>query len=765
MEALFSALFKYRPFYFLEGELHFQSSLPWLAVLLIWSGCVGILFLIYRRRLPRQPKQALMLSGLKGLWLLVALLILMQPALTLSRLAPQESLIAVLLDNSRSLGIEEDGHPRGNLVRELADPSSPFRQGLEENFQIRWLHFDQAPRVPEDPVALDWSGEQTNLSAALQAVLADSRSLPFAGAILVTDGADNSFREVAPTIREFAARGIPLHTVGVGPEQSGRDIEVTSVSLPDRVLPESVAVARVQIRHPGFRGTRAQVVVRDGSTLVTSTEVTLSPTSDLTTAEVRLYPEFTGVKVWDFMVTPLPGEQLRENNSIPAVFEVRDTQPKVLLVEGRPRWEFKFIRQAMTGDRYVRLESLLRSAINKYYRQGIEEETTLAAGFPTRREELFAYQGLVLGDVESAFFTYGQMEMIRDFVSRRGGGLLVLGGGSTLAAGGYQNTPIEEALPVWLGGPEAQRALDLSYRRGESSVSLTDHGLLHPALRLARDEAESARLWSELPTLTDHNQVSGLKPGATLLAELQPAQGANRASQPLLVSHRYGRGLGLALLSGSSWRWQMLRDSSDQSHERFWRQLSRWLVSSAKDPVSVEVERTVYSRNEAVKFRVEAHDDAFNRLNDVRWEASVIDQNGTRTPLSLAWSAREDGVYVGEWFPGGDGIHRVEVSAGRPDAERTLLGTAADHFLVATGQAEYFDATRKVSFLNSIARDTGGRYYGIEDAQRLPEEIRYVHSESSVTEVLELWNMPFNFVLLLGLLAGEWVLRRRWGLL
>ncbi|GAB4110687.1 MAG: hypothetical protein Kow001_11690 [Acidobacteriota bacterium] len=768
MEELFSALFKFRPFYFAEGDFHFRTPISFGLYFAAWLSALAFLAWLYRTRLRSNLRQGLCLLGLKGLWVLVILLLLMQPTLTLSTLVPQENLVAVLLDNSRSLGILERGVPRGAPAAALAAPGSAFRSALERNFHVRWHHFDQNPRTPADPATLDWSGEQTNLSAALQAVLADSRSLPYAGVVLVTDGADNSFRDVASVVREFAARGIPIHTVGVGPEAVTHDVEIVSVSLPDRVLPDSVAVARIQIRHPGFRGNRAQLLVRDGSTLVSSSEVTFSRISDQTTAEVKLFPEFTGIKAWEFSVAPLHGEQLVENNALRTVFEVRDSRPRVLMVEGRPRWEYKFIRQAMSGDRYVRLESLLRSAINKFYRQGIEQETTLAAGFPTRREDLFEYQGLILGDVESAFFTYAQMEMIRDFVSRRGGGLLMVGGGSTLGSGGYQNTPVEEALPVWLGSREGRPAPDMSYLRVESQVQLTDFGANHPALRLAREDEQSSRLWTELPPLSDRNRVSGIKPGAVVLVEARDQAGsegeATREPSPLLVSHRFGRGLGIVLLSGSSWRWQMLKEHTDQSHELFWRQLTRWLVSSARDPVTVEVERGVYSRNQPVRARVEVNDAAYQRLNDARLKAHIVRPDGSQEPLSLTWDSHEEGVFTGQWFPTDDGIHRIEVEAHSSDPEPTALGTASDAFLVATGQAEYFDAVRKVEFLKGIARDTGGRYYGIEEADRLPEEIRYVQSESSVTEVLDLWDMPFNFLLLAGLLVGEWLLRRHWGL-
>lgn len=762
MEKVFETLFKYRPFFFSEGDFHFRTVVPAWLILLLLAGALAFVVAIYYGPLRSRGHRGLVLALLKTSAVLLVLLLLAQPALRLSRVVPRESLVAVLVDNSASLGILADSIPRGRPVVDLVQPDSSFRQSLGENFQVRWNRFSRGPESLRSAEELDWKGDQTNLSAALSGVLAESRSLPFAGVVLVTDGADNSFRDLTTVVNAFAANGIPIHTVGVGPERYSRDIEVSRVSLPGEVLPDSVAVARVQLEHPGFRGARVQLRVRDGNTLVASREVQLAPGADQTIAEVNLFPEVSGTKVYQFSVDPLAGEEITENNTRRAIFQVRDKQPRVLLVEGRPRWEYKFIRQALSQDRFLRLESLLRTAINKYYRQGIEEETSLAAGFPTTREDLFSYQGLVIGDVESAFFNYSQLEMIRDFVSRRGGGLLMLGGGSTLASGGYENTPIEEVLPVWLSA--SGRDFGESYERREAGAALTEYGVGHPALRLSREEGENEEIWARLPNLTDRNRVGGAKPGATILLRSGDGGDGGSGEDPLLVSHRFGRGLALAFLSGSSWRWQMLQDSTDMSHQRFWRQLLRWLISSARDRVDLEVERGVYAQNEPVRLRVEVNDKTYTRVNDARVVARITPPEGEQVSVPLSWSAREDGVYVAEWFPVSDGVHRVSVEAAAPGEGGESLGLADGHFLVDTGATEYFGATRRASFLQNISRQTGGRYYDIRDAGNLPEEIGYVRSEAAVTEVLDLWNMPINFLLLAALLSVEWILRRRWGL-
>ena len=766
MESLFAFLFKYRPFLFREGEFAFQPlASPWIfltAALLV----VALILWLYGRSTGLSTRRGRVLAALRVAVCLVLFALLMRPTLTLSRVVPQTGLLAVVVDNSMSMGLADDGKVRGEPVRPLADPKGSFASELERDYQVRWLKFDRSTSRLTGPRDLTWQGTQTNLPTALEDVLGQTKNLPLAGVILFSDGSDNSFRDLTRVVDEYAARKIPIHTVGLGPESIGRDVELVDVSLPRRLLPKTVTAARVLIRHPGFRGAGVRLTVRDGSTLVTSENVTLSTDADVTTAEIKLFPEFSGVKAYDFSIEPLAGEAVEENNSRRVIFEVRDAPTRVLLVEGRPRWEYKFIRQSMQSDQSVHLESLLRTAINKYYRQGIEEETTLATGFPTSKDDLFAYKGLVLGDVESGFFSYAQMEMIQDFVSRRGGGLLMLGGDSALGAGGFQNTPIEEALPVWLGRGGNDEALRFSYLRDAEAPVPTAYGANHPALQLADSSAKSEEIWKSLPALSDHNRVGSVKPAATVLLEARPEGEAGGQAVPLLVSHRYGRGLGMVFLTGSSWRWQMLRDHEDQTHEIFWRQILRWLVSSARDPVSVEVERQVYSQNEPVKIRAEINDRSFNRLNDARVEAVVTPPAGAARTLPMHWEAKENGVYQTEFTPEIDGLYRVEVVAhpgSTTESEPQDLGNDATYFLTETGWKEYFDSVQKRETLQSISQKTGGRYFPISEADQIPNQIVYTGSQGSIVEVLELWNMPFNFFLLVGLLAGEWLLRRKWG--
>ena len=761
MESLISFLFKYRPFFFREGDFSFQWITPWWQVLLLLALLSGFVLWTYRDRWRRHSGRAFwLLASLRWTLLLVLILLVMRPSLVISSLVPRENMLAFLVDNSRSMGIQDGQAPRGQPLVDLLAADSSFVEALKDRFFLRPYRFDASSESARLPYTLSWSGDQTDISGGIRRILKETRNLPLAGIVLFSDGADNSFKSLRNVMAELNSRQVPVYSVGLGPEQIENDVELVQVSTARELIPDSIATARVTLRHHGFGGTRGRLEVREGNSLVQSQEVYFSPDAETITTELKISPRTEGIKIYQFRLQPLEGEHISQNNTRSTMVEVRDSRPRILYVEGHPRWEYKFIRRAVMPDKNLWLETLLRTAINKFYRQGIEEESTLASGFPSDREELFQYKGIIFGSVESSFFTYDQMEMVRDFVSKRGGGFLMLGGSSSYASGKYQNSPIETILPVWLQKAGADGE---PYARGGGLFTPTDHGDRHPALSLPSSDGGKGKQWKEMPTLSDWNLVSGLKPGTTVLARLGASTGSSE-NAPLLTFHRFGRGHSVSLLTGSSWRWQMGSDSKDLGHETFWRQMLRWLVSSVKNQVSVQTDRDNYVRNEVIQIRAEVNDKTFNRINDALVEASVITPSGSTEVLPLRWSARQDGIYEGQWQAFEDGVYEVRVQAAQTGADSDQdYGQARAAFLVGTASREYFNSAQKVDFLQRLARESGGRYYDLDTVANLPEEIVYTQHHSSVVEILDLWDMPFNFLLLLGLLGAEWICRKKYG--
>ena len=337
---------------------------------------------------------------------------------------------------------------------------------------------------------------------------------------------------------------------------------------------------------------------------------------------------------------------------------------------------------------------------------------------------------------------------------------MMLGGPASFGGGAYQSTPIESLLPVQLAVGE-----NSSFFQGLGRLVATAPGRVHPALHIA-DPTGSSGGWESMALLQDWNLSAGIKPGATVLARVaSPDSKGAGFDPPLLAFQRFGRGHAISFMSGSSWRWQMLQDAGDTRHQTFWRQLLRWLVSLTRDQVEVQTERQSYSRHESVKIRAEVRDASFNNVNDAGVKALVTSPGGGEEEIALAWDSAGEGVYGGEFAAAEEGPYRIRVQAQRRSGKGDGYGSAATSFLVEQGDREFFDASQKKDLLERLAAQTGGRYYSLQEAGRLPEEIVHSEKKSSAVVTLELWDMPINFLLLVGLLIGEWCLRKKHGVI
>lgn len=761
MDAVFQFLFKYRPFLFQKGKLVFESPLPvWLLLGLLAGSVLGAYFL-YRRPALRSDWRAqlsrrqLPLLVSRSVILLIILLVLFRPSLHVSTLLPRENIAAILIDDSKSMTIQDaGGGARIEALKKLLDPSQGnFLMEVEKRFRTRLFRFSRNSQKLDSFQGLSAEGTGTSLESALDGVLNELQAAPLASIVLFTDGADNVSKNLVSVLNRLQTRKITVNICAIGNPEIEKDIEVVQASAPQTVLPESITTAVVSLRSNGYAGKSILLEVREHGKLVQSKAVMLTRDNDVQTVELNIASKGKGLKAYTVSVAPQPGEPIQLNNSQNLLLNIEDSRPKILYLEGTPRWEFKFIREAIDPDKNLQLMTLLRTSGNKFYRQGVESEDNLATGFPTTKEELFQYKGLILGSIEASFFSQEQLKTIGDFVSERGGGFMMLGGKKSFDEGKYGNTPIADLLPVVLGQAQPGNSFVLEPLK----FRLTAYGRSHLVTRLALDEEENEKRWNSLPQLDDYNLVTSVKPGATALA----SGGDPRRSAVLLATHRYGRGRALALMTASSWAWQMQMPHEDDSHEIFWRQALRWLVGSAPDQVSLEIEPGVVPQEEAVNLSVEVNDPAFTKLNDATVAATITWPSGKTSEIPLRWSVKKDGIYTGQFKPAENGTYRVQVSATRQGRE---VGRSERFFMVADSNLEFFNAGQNKDLLQRIAAETGGRYYTLANARQMPEEMSYVERPNSVPQILPLWDMPILFLLLCALLVFEWSWRRREGL-
>jgi uncharacterized membrane protein len=587
---------------------------------------------------------------------------------------------------------------------------------------------------------------ETSIAASLTDVLREARFSPLAAIVLSSDGADTAGGLSPSALAEVAGFGVPVHTVAAGRQLIPEDIELTDVVLPDKALPGSTITARVSIRHDTAANTRVKVY--NGDELLESLPVELRPGAQTTTAWVNIELAEAGHHHIRFSVDSIPGEQELRNNSRSTLVQVADQSYKVLYFEGEPRWEYKFMRRALGDDEDLQVASLLRVSPNKFYRQGIESPEQLEDGFPATRDELFAYDALIIGSVEAASLSDEQQANIHDFVSERGGSLLMLAGPNGLGNGGWGQSNIADVLPTRL----PPSATDSFFRKKAAAV-LTPQGADEQMLRLADGSEDNQQMWQELPEIADYQVTGTLKPAAITLLNAMTDVG----QMPLLITQQFGRGHSYILASGGTWRWQMSMPVEDQSHETFWRQLLRALVANAPHNVSLTASGDAASTG--ISLRAEFRDDAFRPVDDISVAAIVTHQDGETWSLDLAPTINDPGVFQADVSPTQSGTWYFEAVAernGEPiDAARTSI-----HY--ESGQAEYFNFRRDSRALERLSEATGGRYLETDELGALPDLLRYSSSGITETDYRPIWDAPAIFLLLLLLKGGEWLLRRRW---
>ncbi|HUQ70266.1 MAG TPA: hypothetical protein VM165_12115, partial [Planctomycetaceae bacterium] len=583
------------------ASLLFARS-DWLLPALAAVGVIALLVLFVYRRLFRDTPAFRAGAAAKLVALVLLALCLAEPLWSSQRVRPGANLFLLVADNSRSLSLHDarSAKSRGELLREsLTDTKAPWQIRLEQDFEVRRYQFDALPKYVADFTTLTFTDDRTQLGETLRTLGDRLKDRPVAGILLFTDG--NSTDDVS----DADLAGLPpVYVVPIGASAGHRDLAIANVTTTTTSFEDAPVTLNVELSALGFHGETVTVRVDDDSGQAVKHESQpLSKTDSPTVFRFQLRPLKTGVTFYRiraalgddlaaFDDTSKAGEVTQDNNARLVAVD-RGTGPyRILYLAGRPNWEAKFLRRAIDEDDQLDLTALIRiakkeakfdfrgrdgEAANPLFRgfDKVGEETErydqpvlvrlntkspeeLRDGFPKTAEELYKFHAIVVDDLEAAFFTAEQLALIERFVSERGGGFLMLGGLESFRQGGYQKTAVGRMLPVYLDAVPVMPPAT-GYR-----LALTREGWLEPWARLRSTEAEETRRLREMPGFHTLNSASGLKPGASVIAEVVDPQGRKL---PALVTQRYGQGRSASLLIGDLWRWQLEQTDDQRTHD------------------------------------------------------------------------------------------------------------------------------------------------------------------------------------------------------
>ena len=804
---MFEKMMKYPIDVFREGNFSFGVPLPGLLIAVLLIALFAVTIWAYRSTQGRTRRGFRgFLIFLRAVVLCLLAFCLLKPFLTIYQTNPDDSYLLVMVDRSKSMQITDSIDSTTRLRRAndlLFAEDDGLLEKLDAKFKVRLFAFDTTAKRISSEALTSAEGESTDIPQALNEALDDLQGIPLSGAVLLTDGADRSGVDMAKFAMQIRERKLPIHTVGIGAEEGNPDLEIVKVDVPRTAEEDFPVEMWVSLKRKGFNGKKVNVQLTSNGRILKTEFVDLDEGTswmsqlggtDTTSApktgrvSIKFTPREAGTQKFEVHAELGEVEAVPQNNTKTFLLKVAPTKRvKILFVDGKPRYEFGSIKRALNNDPNIQLTDRFLKSIstNGQNYGGTRTDISHDFGFyPDDRETLFDFDAIILGNVDASEFTPKQLEDTVEFVRTRGGGLLILGGSSSLGnhelSGSYINTPIAQCLPVELElgsapAPLAPRRLPRLTSRSRPTdnqgykLQLTPEGKVENLMRLADIPTENLELWKIMPALKGYSKVKRAKAGALVLAE-HPTDRNEFGNRILIATQNYNAGRVMVFTPHSSWRWRLIPSHEEgnqrfwhqgDSHERFWRQAARWLTTAPKEHLKLDIAKTTYALKEPVVIEVTATDPEFQPTNNAKVRAIVVDEEGKRKELRLEQVLGKDGLYTARFIPNRYGEYTV-IAAGSLGGED--LGEQQTLFEVKTSYAEFSDAELNIALLKTLAEGSGGKYYTVEEADQLVKQIPLVESATSKITDVDIWDIPLIFGAVIALLGFEWFLRKRGGL-
>jgi len=803
---------------------HAPSSWAAIAAVLAAAGALYVVWWLYRRESGTCPRGVrMLLAGLRIACILVLALVLMGPALAVTLRRSLEPQVVVLLDESLSMSLRDrcdaDGTARlaavtGRTPDALtADPPTRaevvdalLRRGdarllrrLQTVGRVRVMRFSDrlrlrdaigldpaaappeppdasadAARVPKGPPVppLVPSGTATNLARAIREGLDSAAGNPLAGLVVISDGQHTGGPDPRAAADAASDRGVPILAVGVGDPRPPQNLRTAEVWAPDTVFRGDPLAVRARIQAEGSdRGSvRVELLQRrvadDGSDteerVIARRSVALDPETQEATVSFRHEPPAEGRFVYTVRAEADPDELLRSDNAKATTVRVVGRRARVLLVAGSPTWDFRLVRTLLLRDKTIDVSCWLQSLDPDMRQDG----NTVIERLPSKPEALFAYDVVVLFDPDPSGLDEAWIALVKRFVGEHAGGLVWVAGPkyTTRFLTSYATRGLRDLLPVRLGDDAGDaRLFDRPHTRAWP-MHVTPDGSAHPLLRFGDGEGDTAPAASALPGVYWSQAAVSAKPGATTLLEHgDPRLKVRDHRRPLLVAGRYGPGRVLYLGFDGSWRW---RRAGEEVFDRFWVRAVRYLLEGrllgGRRRGRLATDRDVYAVGSRIAVTARLYDAAFEPLEEPA--VSAVVRPGPDAPPQetvLREVANQPGRYEGSVIAGRVGTMGIEVTlpgmGGAPPVRLTRQVT------VEPPRVEFRDPRLNRALLADLAEHSGGRYYAIDETDRIADDLPDRRETVVVREPPRtLWDTWRLLVLLVGLLTVEWAVRKRY---
>lgn len=801
---------------YLTGDQIVWGAVDWAWPAAAIAGVLSLLVIDSYRRRGGPTWMRITAAALKIIAIGLVGLCLVEPMIRGTRPRPRANVLPILVDTSRSMNIGSQGESTSRFDSFMAaiTDQAPWMTRLGQSFDLRRYRFDDRIENVNSFDGITAGGNVSSMNAALRSLADRFDGRPVAGVLMMTDG--NATDAPPMDIDDWTELGFPVYPVVPGKDSELVDLRIENVGVRQTDFESAPTTVTVTIDSVGMSGQTVTVrlvqLVAPDADAPPPEEQTVTLLDLSQQVKFRFRPKSSGVQFYIASVftsadrdavDAVPsrpshfGEATLINNRRIVTVD-RDAGPyRVLYVAGRPNWEFKFLRRALSSDAEIQLVGLLRIAdkepkfsfrdrgisdtnplfaglgkdeedVTSQYdepvmlRFGVNESEELSDGFPESDEELFAYHAVVLDDIETDFFSQDQLLRLRRFVSGRGGGLLFLGGTESFDGKSFGDSPLGELSPVYASRPTT---IDNRYRARGGRITLTREGLLQAWTRLRENEtAEQTRL-SKMPVFLTVNPLGDVKPGAS---ELSVIESANGDAATALAVQRFGKGRTAAIAIGDLWRWSMRKAASNTDENdggddaaRAWRQTMHWLVGEVPRRVQMRIE-TSTDPTQPATIVVEARDEAYLPQDNAAVSVTVTSTGGDPISITAQPDDAVAGTYTAKFWTRDSGGYLATATV--TGADGSDVGVDQTGWTSQTDASEMSSLRVNRGLLDKIASKTGGEVIELKNLESFADDLPNRKVPVTETWVYPLWHRGWVMLVALACLCGEWGLRRWKGL-
>ena len=669
-----------------------------------------------------------------------------------------------------------DSPTRFNLARSLLlDERGGWLDSLSDRYRVKVFLMGESARsqvessetLPAALRELSAAGKASRLGQSMQRVFEAQRGRPTAAIIILTDGITTEGQPLSEAAQLARRKAIPLFLVGLGSDQPPRDVRLSDLLVDEVVFADDVVNFDFKLHSHGYEGRQAVVRLRraDADAVLTQQQVELPPNGVTRSVRLSYRPQEEGTLEHVIELLPLKGEVDLENNRLTRRVQVRNAAVRVLLVQGYPSYEFRFlknllgrlVRRDVPEEKLIDLTTVLLEADLAY----TEQDATAERVFPVARETLYSFDVLILGDVNPDALGRSVMTNVASFINERGGGVVFLAGSHFMPLA-YRDTPLAELLPLDLNAatlPPPEVTLEQDF-----AVAPTRLGLETPHLQLGDSAEQSAAIWRALPGLRWVLAANKLPPAARVLLEHPDRSDDAGTPLPVIWMQFVGAGKVIFHATDETYRWSRSR-GDDAYYARYWLQTLRYLTRAKllSDAQTAEVftDRQEYRQGDAVRIGVRFSDERLAPASDDGVRIVLEDGMGRRRQATLLRESTRRGEFSATLSNLAVDDYRAWIAA--PNVEPRPSPRA---FSVRPPFDEQARLEMDSADLKEAAKISRGRFYTLDNVSRLSRELprgRQVRVESLPPEPI--WNSSLLMAAFVGLITAEWILRKRAGMI